>query len=365
MLEEFEVTKYRGLENLKLSSLRRVNLVTGPNGVGKTSLSEALWLYHARYNPVIIWSIHIQRRPFFGGLSPLANLGQRPIKLRGLEDGQQYGVEFDFEEVLSALPVGVEGSEESSSSEAHGLISSYARDPLEIEQEPHTVAGRLRMTYDPDPTVRTEFHAVVIGPAGQPGIRGTQAPKRAPAIILTRGVPFPIQSDTIQRFSNVVAQGDKKALLEILGVLQPTIQDLEILSHQNTPSLWADVGAKELLPVEALGGGVVRLLALFVNLFSAKGGFFVVDEIENGIHHSALPVLWQQIFRLSQLLDVQLVATTHSLECARAAASASEIVEAPHDFALHQLHSRDDIRQIETYTDEKLMAALELGFEVR
>ncbi len=87
MLEEFEVTKYRGLENLKLSSLRRVNLVTGPNGVGKTSLSEALWLYHGRYNPVIIWSIHIQRRPFFGGLSPLANLGQRPINLEGSKMG--------------------------------------------------------------------------------------------------------------------------------------------------------------------------------------------------------------------------------------------------------------------------------------
>ena len=68
---------------------------------------------------------------------------------------------------------------------------------------------------------------------------------------------------------------------------------------------------------------------------------------------------------MSQLLDVQMVATTHSLECARAAASASENAEALHDFALHQLHSRYDTRQIETYTDEKLMAALELGFEVR
>ena len=370
MLKEFEVIKYRGLENLNVGPLRRVNLVTGPNGVGKTSLSEALWLYHGRYNPAIVWSLHVQRRRVVEQ-SPLANLGDRLVELSGLEDDQQFGVRFEFEELVSALPSAEAETDEASprdlNSEGFGNISSYTQSQYEMGQGAQVpVIGSLRMTYDPDTQVRTESHELVVAPTGRLGISGARRPPRRPVgIILNRGVPFPIATDTIERFSTVVAQGAKKDLLEILTVIQPTIKDLEILSRQNTPSLWADVGAKELLPVEALGGGIVRLLSIFVSLFAARGGFFTIDEVENGIHHSALPVLWQQIIRMCRLLDVQFVAITHSLECARAAATASTDGELLQEFALHQMHSLDGVRRIETYTDDKLMAALELGYEVR
>jgi len=172
-------------------------------------------------------------------------------------------------------------------------------------------------------------------------------------------------ADTFERFSSVVAQGEKARLLEILKVVQPTIKDIQILSRQNTVSLWADVGTKVLLPVEALGGGIVRLLAIFVNFFAAKDGLIAIDEIENGIHHSALPQLWEHIFQVSALLNVQCVVTTHSLECVQAAARTGENREALPDFALHRMHQHDHVRQIETYTDDKLLAALDLGFEVR
>jgi AAA15 family ATPase/GTPase len=182
---------------------------------------------------------------------------------------------------------------------------------------------------------------------------------------VNRGASFPILPDTIERFSNVVAQGEKKLLLEILKVVQPTIKDVHVLSRQNTTSLWADGGSKQLLPVEALGGGIVRLLVLFVNFFAARDGLIAIDEIENGIHHSALPRLWEQILDISALLNVQCVVTTHSLECVQAAVRTGENREALPDFALHQMHQQDHGRQIETYTDDKLLAALDLGFEVR
>jgi AAA15 family ATPase/GTPase len=182
---------------------------------------------------------------------------------------------------------------------------------------------------------------------------------------MTRATAFPIGQDTIERFSNVIAQGEKRHLLEILKVIQPTIKDIEILSRQNTVSLWADVGSKQPLPVESLGGGIVRLLGIFLTFFAARDGLIAIDEIENGIHHSALPRLWEQILDISALLNVQCLVTTHSLECVQAAARAGENKEALADFALHHMHQREHARAIETYTDEKLMAALDLGFEVR
>jgi hypothetical protein len=368
MIENFKIVNYRGLQDVSLGPLRRVNLVTGPNGVGKTSLSEAMWLYQGRYNPVLLWNLHVQRRQITDS-NPLAGLGGGPVELRGVEGGQHFGVKFEFDELVSALPVASKELDrapgDSRLEDIRELASSIPSQTGTADVSPLPVIGRLQVTYGPDPQPRTETHGVLLGPTGPGLLGGSRPPRRPSAIIVTRALPFPIAPDTIDRFSSVVAQGEKSRLLEIFKVVQPTIKDIQILSRQNTPSLWADVGTKALLPVEALGGGIVRLLAIFVNFFAARDGLIAIDEIENGIHHSALPLLWQQILQISAMLNVQCVITTHSLECVQAAAQTAENGEALPDFALHQMHQQEHIREIETYTDEKLRATLDLGFEVR
>lgn len=44
-LSSFEAVRYRGIDGLSLPRLSRANLVTGVNGVGKTALIEAMWLF--------------------------------------------------------------------------------------------------------------------------------------------------------------------------------------------------------------------------------------------------------------------------------------------------------------------------------
>jgi len=368
MIENFKIVNYRGLQDVSFGPLRRINLVSGPNGVGKTTLSEAMWLYHGRYNPVFLWNLHVQRRQITDS-NPLAGLGGGPVELRGVEGAQDFGVKFEFDELVSALPVGSKELDrapgDSQSEDVRGFASSIPSQTGTADVSPLPVIGKLQVTYGPDRQPRTETHGVLLGPTGPALLGGSRPPRRPPEIIMTRALPFPIGADTIDRFSNVIAQGEKARLLEIFKVVQPTINDIQILSRQNTPSLWADVGSKQLLPVESLGGGIVRLLTLFVNFFAARDGLIAIDEIENGIHHSALPLLWQQILQISALLNVQCVVTTHSLECVQAAAHTAEVGESLSEFALHQMHQQDHARQVETYTDEKLLAALDLGFEVR
>lgn len=370
MIERFEIINYRGLQNLSLSPLQRVNLVTGPNGVGKTSLAEALWLYHGRYNPpALLWNIHLQRRRIIDP-NPLIGLGEGAVELSGVEEDQHCGVRFEFEERMQVLPVGPsEINERPLDAQREGEdgvgLAPISRGSTTEDFAPLPVIGGIRATYKPDPQPRIESLDVVSGPTG-PGLVGAARRTQRPSgIIVTRAVPFPIGADTIERFSTVVAQGEKKNLLKNLSVVQPSIKGVEILIERSISSLWADTGGEHPLPVEALGGGIVRLVVLFVNFFAARGGLLVFDEIENGIHHSALPRLWQQVFQMSSLLNVQFVATTHSLECVKAAVGTGENGQAPADFALHQLHQQDSVRKVETYTGDKLMAALDMGFEVR
>ena len=371
MIEQFEAVNYKGLRDFSLGPLQRVNLVTGPNGVGKTSLAEALWLFHGRYNPSILWNLHVQRREMHGP-SPLTALGGHAVTLRGQEDGVRFGVMFEYEEVMPASnPRAADPSQKSPAvaeeSRGYGMQNASADSP-EISPlfQNIPMLGRVRAAYDPDPDVGAYDSEIVLGPYGPALARPTPQPDRSPSVIMTRDAPFPIGPDTVERFSNMVAEGKKPLLLEVLRVIQPHVQDVQILSHQGTPSLWVDVGTEALLPVEAAGGGLVRLLGLAVNFFTARGGLIVVDEIENGIHHSALPELWRQIRHLGSLLDVQSVITTHSIECVRAAVAAEGNGQAPADFVVHQMYQTEDgERRSEAYAGDKLLAALELGFDIR
>ena len=367
MIEQFEAVSYKGLQEFSLGPMGRVNLVTGPNGVGKTSLAEALWLFHGRYNPSILWNLHVQRRATDWS-SPLLGLGGHTVSLRGREDGMSYGVTFEYGEVMQTSVARADDSPQTGAAvaeESHGYATENTSPDSPLFQN-IPMLGRVRAAYDPDPHVGRYDSEIVLGPYGPALARPAPQPERSTSVIMTRDAPFPISPDTIERFSSMVAAGRKRLLLDVLRVIQPHVQDIQILSHQGTPSLWVDVGTDDLLPVEAAGGGVVRLLGLAVNFFTAKGGLIVVDEIENGIHHSALPELWRQIRHLGSLLDVQSVITTHSLECVRAAVAVEGNGQAPSDFVVHRMYqAKDGARRSETYDGDKLMTTLELGFDIR
>ena len=57
------------------------------------------------------------------------------------------------------------------------------------------------------------------------------------------------------------------------------------------------------------------MLGIILSLINAKQGIILIDEIENGIHYSIHSKLWELIFTLSEELQVQIFATTHSWDC--------------------------------------------------
>ena len=68
-----------------------------------------------------------------------------------------------------------------------------------------------------------------------------------------------------------------------------------------------------------MGDGMSRILSLALAIASVPGGIVLVDEIENGIHHSVMEEVWKAVGAFARSYDVQLFATTHSYECIGAA----------------------------------------------
>ena len=96
----------------------------------------------------------------------------------------------------------------------------------------------------------------------------------------------------------------------------------------------------------------------------SRGGVLYADEMENGLHHSVLEDVWSHARVWMREWNVQLVATTHSDECIRAAMAAFE--DAPEELAIHKLFRNAEGKVKATvFTGETLEGARNLNLEIR
>ena len=98
LLTSFRAVHYRSIDGLSLPHLSQANLVTGVNGIGKTALLEAMWLFAGRYNPMLLWNANVQRsaNPV---LDPVARLSSDILELHGVENGARHQLKYIFEKV--------------------------------------------------------------------------------------------------------------------------------------------------------------------------------------------------------------------------------------------------------------------------
>lgn len=77
------------------------------------------------------------------------------------------------------------------------------------------------------------------------------------------------------------------------------------------------------------------MVSMVSDLLGSKPDLFLIDELENGIHWTALRKVWRGLAEIAEALDIQIFATTHSKECLEAAYRVfSEHCEAPVDMDL-------------------------------
>ena len=83
----------------------------------------------------------------------------------------------------------------------------------------------------------------------------------------------------------------------MLRELEPPLETLEVLQtgrpNQQTSLIYADLGLSEMIPVTQLGQGFNRLLDIYSEVVASDAKALLTDEVENGLHHSVLPIIWK------------------------------------------------------------------------
>jgi len=174
---------------------------------------------------------------------------------------------------------------------------------------------------------------------------------------------YPDQARDAQTFSSLRKVKGDADILTALTILEPGAQRIEVLSEITGPSVYLDVGLAALVPLAVCGEGLVRLFSITVELTASRNGVILIDEIDNGLHYSVMPRLWEVLGALVEKHDVQLFATTHDDDMMRSALEAFAGTEGT--LGLFRIDKRGDRHVMVSYSDEAIEAVRDVPFEVR
>lgn len=152
---------------------------------------------------------------------------------------------------------------------------------------------------------------------------------------------------------------------QMLRKIEPRLRSIRSLQPYGVPLLYAGVdGIPERIPVFQLGHGFSRLLTVIAEIVASRKPVVLIDEIENGLHHSVLPDIWRGLLTACERSEVQIFATTHSWECVAAAHQAfSESLEYP--LAVFRLEEKKGQINAIAYDRESLEFSIQEELEVR
>lgn len=323
MYSSLSIAGFRCFAKLEVSGLRRINLLTGHNNVGKTSVLEALFLLAGGFNASLPLRVNALRGMEMAAPSAAEQFGW-------LFHGQHTGIPIE----ISANRTGTGGDRLrislTSSGEyellragqnyAAGVGSADAGQVVvSISQSQPLTAGPDRrdlvLEYQPEGQPVVVHHA-----SWRPdGIRvdNPQQMSFRPAVFLsTRARPA---AEDAQRLSVLQRERTTEKVVRALKPVEPELTGLSILVVGGQPIIHADLQRAGLVPVPMLGEGMGRLLSLVLAVLTTPNGLVLIDEIDNGLHHSVVESVWKVVGAAAREANSQVFATTHSRECYEAA----------------------------------------------
>ena len=366
-IESITLERFRAFRELTIRGLGRVNLITGKNNIGKSSVLEGLRLLANNAAPDVIYDILRYREENIEEAEEEGHPADPDSLFLG--SGLFHGFPL-LSEDLEPIAISTSGKSSPMSMTIRldwlsGQLDSdgeYRLRPLG-KLEPDGIAALTVETQDTTKTYRLERfgrHPYPMGRARFELSNGT----RMPCIFVSpyggedTGMLGPL-------WDKIALSDREKDVIEALRIIDPHISAISMVGstrRKPTAIVRADNIAQP-LPLRSFGDGLNRLFGIILSLVNARGGLLLVDEFENGLHHTVQLDAWRTIFRLAQTLDIQVFATSHSWDAVETFQKAA--AEAPEEGALIRLARRDEDIIPTVLSEDELAIATRDQIEVR
>ncbi|WNG62352.1 AAA family ATPase [Archangium gephyra] len=328
------IHRLRGLQEVALTGLGRVNLLVGGNDSGKTSVLEALSLYCNPLTPVDWVWVASRRDPLVSAMGPYSELlrwlfphqgetqdtGEGHLYLSATGRGAVRRVQASYRELRGVRPraVGLRHSR---------IPHEVGERELELSRERRGARIQLQLETSSADVPPPELTSFTIWDDEQVASADGDFSHWVVPVRDVRPVDQWLGSVSVEAFSEIRLSGLEESVRALLHEIDPRILGLEVLAPRGDAVLYLKDSVAGLVPLSMYGDGIRRTLLLALALPQVKGGVLLIDELETAIHVSALGKVFRWMLAACKQYDVQVFATTHSLEVVDAILGADDTRE--------------------------------------
>ena len=378
VLQKLSLNAYRGVSSLVLENLTPVSLVVGANNSGKSSILEAAGVFLRPPDPTQ-WVNAVRHRDVDMSLVD----GLLSMFASSALDGSGYG---DGSGSGSGAGYG-DGSGDGSGSGSGAGYGDGSGDGsgagVEVRKRAIELLGELRGANRS--VVARSWSAPRLAEDGaeQAGVRIEVSVDGAPPIALkfpgpavAHQVPmyrvFTVTPAThystkalVEHLSRVVDEGKKQLAVELLQIFDKDVEDVDVIASLGREAVRVTHRTRGVVDLASFGDGMRRSAALALALTRASQGVLLIDEIEAGIHHSVLRPVLSRLLAAAATSQVQLLATTHSLEAVDAIIGSIEDRGTPDALSAFWVQRQDGRHEVRRYDFAKLCSLRVGGLDIR
>ena len=305
MLETLEVQNFRSIRSIKLKNLKRINLLVGQNNCGKTTILEALFLNLAIFNPDSFVIIH----------------NMRGLRINGSNDFRFifYGLDYkNTPKIITSYSTDVVQqlilSITISDSQIPNLTSDMNSNIIGQNIQQNTSLEYIVNISQNKKEICLDTYSLKFNPIENTFTRSFNHDNfhkfNSPCYFMTS---HRIDNDftILKTLNNIFINNQKEDFIQILQIIDSNIKDIHFGSNN---MIYLNMGLLQTIPIELTGDGVCKLFALMLRLYHCKDSFFIVDEIENGLHYSSLKKIAKALYVAAEKFNVQLFIVTHNEE---------------------------------------------------
>ena len=372
-LPSLVIKNFRGIDELTIPRLGRVTLLAGKNGVGKTTVLDAVRAFAARGRTSVLSNLLLNRDEIVSAID---------------QDGSDTVVPdwdalFSGRRIYAGETISMGPNHDANAFQIRVVpIDEVAFDQLALFQS-DTFADEdmvgLEITFqDSRRTILLDVQQNdersrirhLIGSVTMVPRRGIEPP--AEVVCNNLGPDLPENAAIDQFWDEVALTIHEERAVEALNlVTAANVERIGLVgaNTRNRPRSRSRVLAKvndqdTPVPLRSLGDGAVRVFSVALALASSSNGFLLIDEVENGIHHSVQAKFWEMVLKTAERNNVQVLATTHSSDCAyRFGQVASELEDI--EGILYRIQRNVDRLRAVPYPEDQLVIAAEHRIEVR
>lgn len=370
-IKSLDIKSFRGISSLKLEDLSPINILTGDNNSGKTSVLEVLRSYEDFAN-VRVWMGLLRRETsrigipgslsIYEGFYDLFNINEEDKKVEYVIESTQGGKDT----VDHILFTAAEGERELTQKEYRELLSGVRAGHDSEGDDLMVIVSDLdiRIIVNGIPVYET---SVVEGQWNIPYKNNAFLQRKDAKKIIyispsshTKGHVY---------LSEILKHPDLYE--EMLEVLKDYDEDIISINYDND-SKYTNRGIykilsrsyKEALPLNMYGDGMKKAILLMSAVLKAQDGILLLDEFETAIHTSAMDRTFRWILETCLKLNVQVFLTSHSKEAIEKVLKCSD--EVRKNIALYTLYKKSSGTFARRLSGEKALEAQdEMGLELR